>query len=81
MTALVALAILAAMDTEIDYLESRVAALVARIRELETRNGRFAEVLSAALKENAELNYRLEETRTRVSALIARLPGDEEVNT
>ena len=69
------------MDTEIDYLESRVTALVARIRELETRNGRFAEALSQALKDNAELNYRLEETRSRVTALIERLPRDEEENT
>ena len=38
------------MDKELEYLESRVTALVARIRELETQNGRFAEALSEALR-------------------------------
>ncbi|WP_189533719.1 hypothetical protein [Paludibacterium paludis] len=69
------------MDTEIQYLETRVAALIERVRELESRNGRFAEALSQALKDNAELNYRLEEARSRVGALISRLPCDEEVNS
>lgn len=72
------LAILAAMDKELEYLESRVAALIARIRELEAQNGRFAEALAQALKENAELHFRVEETKTRVAALIERLPKAEE---
>ncbi|UTH76181.1 hypothetical protein [Chromobacterium sp. IIBBL 290-4] len=66
------------MDNELEYLESRVSALIARIRELETQNGRFAEALSEALKENAELNFRVNETRNRVAALVARLPAPEE---
>ncbi|AVG15012.1 hypothetical protein LQR31_16690 [Chromobacterium vaccinii] len=66
------------MDNELEYLESRVAALIARIRELEVQNGRFAEALSEALKENAELNFRVNETRSRVAALAARLPAAPE---
>lgn len=66
------------MDKELEYLESRVAALIARIRELETQNGRFADALSQALKENAELHFRVEETRNRVAALIERLPASPE---
>ncbi|AUH53311.1 hypothetical protein CXB49_22280 [Chromobacterium sp. ATCC 53434] len=66
------------MDNELEYLESRVAALIVRIRELETQNGRFAEALSEALKENAELNFRVNETRSRVAALVARLPAPPE---
>ncbi|AAQ58174.1 MULTISPECIES: hypothetical protein [Chromobacterium] len=66
------------MDNELEYLESRVAALIARIRELEVQNGRFAEALSEALKENAELNFRVNETRSRVAALVARLPAAPE---
>ncbi|KIA81600.1 MULTISPECIES: hypothetical protein [Chromobacterium] len=66
------------MDNELEYLESRVAALVGRIRELETQNGRFAEALSEALKENAELHFRVNETRNRVAALVARLPAAPE---
>jgi predicted nuclease with TOPRIM domain len=66
------------MDNELEYLESRVAALVGRIRELETQNGRFAEALSEALKENAELHFRVNETRSRVAALVARLPAAPE---
>ncbi|QEL56983.1 hypothetical protein [Chromobacterium paludis] len=66
------------MDNELEYLESRVAALIARIRELETQNGRFAEALSEALKENAELHFRVNETRSRVAALVARLPAAPE---
>ncbi|BBF87387.1 hypothetical protein DLM_3803 [Aquitalea magnusonii] len=66
--------ILAAMDKELEYLESRVQALIARIKELETQNGRFAQALAEALKENAELNFRVNETRSRVAALVERLP-------
>ncbi|OWY38307.1 hypothetical protein CEK28_13650 [Xenophilus sp. AP218F] len=62
------------MDKELEYLESRVVALIARIGELETQNARFAEALSEALKENAELNFRVNETRSRVAALVERLP-------
>ncbi|KMN35324.1 MULTISPECIES: hypothetical protein [Chromobacterium] len=66
------------MDKELEYLESRVTALVARIRELETQNGRFAEALSEALRDNAELNFRVNETRARVAALVERLPKASE---
>ncbi|MGR2663587.1 MULTISPECIES: hypothetical protein [Chromobacterium] len=66
------------MDKELEYLESRVTALVARIRELETQNGRFAEALSEALRENAELNFKVNETRARVAALVERLPKASE---
>jgi|GEM_PF-2804776 len=66
------------MDKELEYLESRVQALIARIKELETQNGRFAEALAEALKENAELNFRVNETRSRVAALVARLPKADE---
>jgi chromosome segregation ATPase len=70
--------ILAAMDKELEYLESRVQALIARIKELETQNGRFAQALAEALKENAELNFRVNETRSRVAALVERLPKADE---
>lgn len=66
------------MDTEIEYLESRVAALIARIRQLEDSNNRFTEALSQTLKENAELRFRVERTRSRMAALIERLPREEE---
>ena len=66
------------MDTEIEYLESRVAALIARLYELQERNSQLAETLSQALKENAELRFRLKETHTRVASLIERLPTEEE---
>lgn len=66
------------MDKELEYLESRVTALVARIRELETQNGRFAEALSEALRDNAELNFRVNETRARVAALVERSPKASE---
>ncbi|AXT44820.1 MULTISPECIES: hypothetical protein [Chromobacterium] len=66
------------MDKELEYLESRVTALVARIRELETQNGRFAEALSEALRDNAELNFKVNETRARVAALVERLPKASE---
>ena len=52
-------------------------ALRARIKELETQNGRFAEALAQALKDNAELTFRVNETRSRVAALVERLPKDE----
>ncbi|GHD78857.1 hypothetical protein ACFSQE_00405 [Vogesella fluminis] len=65
------------MEQELDYLEGRVVALVARIRELETQNGRFAEVLAQTMKENAEMKFALEETRHRVAALMTRLPQED----
>jgi uncharacterized protein (TIGR02449 family) len=69
---------LAAMDKELESLETRVAALIARIGEMGAQNGRLAEALAQALKENADLHFRLEETRQRVATLIERLPGTEE---
>ncbi len=66
------------MDKELEYLETRVAGLVARLKEMEGQSGRLAEALGQALRENAELRFRLEETKTRVSTLIARLPAAEE---
>lgn len=66
------------MDNELEYLESRVAALIERIRELESQNDRFAEALAQALKDNAELVFKVTETRQRVAALIERLPAPQE---
>ena len=72
------MAILAAMEHELEYLEGRVAALIARIHELETQNSRFASALAEAMRENAEMKFNLEETRHRVTLLIDRLPKEEE---
>jgi cell division protein ZapB len=73
-----ALAILAGMDTEFETLESRFAALIARIHELDGQNERMAVVLAEVLKENAELKFCVAETRLRVETLISRLPGEPE---
>ncbi|MDF0604455.1 hypothetical protein HZU77_002165 [Neisseriaceae bacterium TC5R-5] len=62
------------MEKELEYLETRVSALITRVQELETQNNRFASALSEALKENAELTFRINETRNRVAALVERLP-------
>lgn len=69
---------LAAMDKELESLETRVAALITRIKEMGAQNGRLGEALAQALKENADLHFRLEETKSRVSALMERLPSAEE---
>ncbi|MEC5205426.1 cell division protein ZapB [Vogesella perlucida] len=69
---------LAAMEHELEYLEGRVAALIARIHELETQNSRFAAALAEAMRENAEMKFGLEETRRRVALLVERLPKEEE---
>ena len=69
---------LAAMDKELETLESRFAALISRIKELGAQNGRLAEALAQALKENADLQFRFEEATRRVTALIDRLPSPEE---
>jgi predicted nuclease with TOPRIM domain len=66
------------MDKELESLETSVSSLIGRIREMGEQNGRLSEALSHALKENADLHFRLEETRLRVATLIERLPGDEE---
>ena len=66
------------MDKELESLETSVSGLIARIGEMGEQNGRLSEALAQALKENADLHFRLEETRLRVTALIERLPGDEE---
>jgi predicted nuclease with TOPRIM domain len=69
---------LAAMDKELESLETKVAALVTRIKEMGVQNGRLGEALAQALKDNADLQFRLEETKSRVSALMERLPIVEE---
>jgi len=69
---------LAAMDKELESLENRVAALITRIKEMGAQNGRLGEALAHALKDNADLLFRLEETKSRVAALIERLPCAEE---
>lgn len=69
---------LAAMDKELESLETKVAALVTRIKEMGAQNGRLSEALAQALKDNADLQFRLEETKSRVSALMERLPIVEE---
>ncbi|MFC3625856.1 hypothetical protein ACFOKJ_06845 [Vogesella amnigena] len=66
------------MEHELDYLESRVAALIGRIHELDAQNSRLASALGEALRDNAELKFALEETRRRVGVLIDRLPKEEE---
>jgi uncharacterized protein (TIGR02449 family) len=69
---------LAAMDKELESLETKVAALITRTKEMGAQNNRLAEALAQALKENADLLFRLEETKSRVGALIERLPIAEE---
>lgn len=66
------------MEQELDYLESRVAALIGRIHELDAQNSRLSAALGDALRDNAELKFALEETRRRVGVLIDRLPKEEE---
>ncbi|MCW3480285.1 hypothetical protein OL229_12085 [Neisseriaceae bacterium JH1-16] len=66
------------METELEYLESRVAALIDRLTEVHDQNTRLAEALAQALKENAELTFRLEDTKFKVAALIERLPKQED---
>ena len=66
------------MEHELEYLESRVAALIARVHELDAQNSRLASALGEALRDNAELKFALEETRRRVAALMERLPKEEE---
>jgi len=53
------------MEHELEYLESRVAALIARVHELDAQNSRLASALGEALRDNAELKFALEETRRR----------------
>jgi cell division protein ZapB len=69
---------LAAMDKELESLETRVGALIVRVKEMGVQNGRLGEALAQSLKENADLHFRLEETKSRVSALMERLPNAEE---
>mgnify|MGYP006181421979 CR=1 FL=1 len=45
------------MEQELDYLEGRVVALIARIHELENQNGRFAEVLEFLKTEKPPLTH------------------------
>lgn len=66
------------MEQDLAFLESRVAALIERLTEVGAQNGKLAEALAQAMRENAELTFRLEQTKTRVAALIERLPKDEE---
>jgi predicted nuclease with TOPRIM domain len=69
---------LAAMDKELESLENRVTGLIARTKELGTQNQRLSEALAQALEQNADLMFRLEETKSRVVALMERLPIAEE---
>lgn len=43
------------MENELNFLETRINALIARLTELSTQNQRLSESLTAALKEKAVL--------------------------
>lgn len=66
------------MDTALKLLETKLTALVLRLKENEQHGEVLAVQLAAALQENMGLKNCLEEMKKKMVALIERLPVDEE---
>lgn len=64
------------MESELEYLEGRVGALIERLADMVEQNHRLSAALAEALKDNAELSFTLEQARTRVAAVMDRLPQE-----
>ena len=63
-----------AMDSDLDQLERKVAALIACVQSLREANERLAHELEGARQRERAFAERMEAARGRLDALIGQLP-------
>ncbi len=63
--------------SKIDELTERVERLLLRHEEIKRTNALLAQQLDAVTQERDSLKQRLNVARTRIDALLERLPGDD----
>ncbi len=67
---------LAGLDRELDHIADRVSSLVRIVHALREENQALHIALDKSAADNKALRERLDIARTRVEALIERLPSD-----
>lgn len=67
---------LAAMNAELDALEQKVEQVLAMCAHLRTENRVLREQIGALKQRNESLEARAEEARTRLEALMDKLPAE-----
>ncbi len=67
--------------SKIDELAERVERLLLRHEEIKRTNALLERQLAAVIQERDSLKQRLNAARTRIDALLERLPGDDSVTT
>lgn len=67
---------LAGLDRELAHIADRVSALVRMVHDLREENRALRIALDDTTQDNKALRDRIEFARTRVEALIERLPSD-----
>ncbi|GGP22913.1 hypothetical protein GCM10010970_29130 [Silvimonas iriomotensis] len=65
------------MDAELATLEEKINMLVRIVAALRSENHQLRQEILASGRENQQLVSKLDETKTRVAALIERLPEEE----
>ncbi len=66
------------MDAELNALEERLRQLIRLTERLREENGKLRQQLVTAQNENKLLRDRVTAARTRLEALLGRLPQDAE---
>ncbi|MBV1775509.1 hypothetical protein KSF73_07240 [Burkholderiaceae bacterium DAT-1] len=64
------------MDTELIKLEEKLTTLVGLCRQLRTENQQFRQEILELRRDNKRLSDKVEGARTRIDALLARLPAE-----
>ena len=63
------------MDNELKQLEAKAARAVEQCEHLRAENQDLRQQLAQRADENKRLTEKLEESRRRIEALLARMPG------
>jgi cell division protein ZapB len=63
------------MDSELSQLETKAARAVEQCERLRAENQDLRQQLASRADELKRLNEKLEESRRRIEALLARMPG------
>lgn len=65
------------MEAELDSLDEKLSQLVQLCHRLQTDNHELRQQLASAQSSNKRLTEKIENARTRLETLLARLPGAE----
>ncbi len=67
-----------AVEAELDILDEKISQLVKLCHRLRTDNQELRQQLAAAQSANKQLSEKIASARTRLEALLTRLPEEEE---